>query len=162
MWTMTGGSHPLSTDISVFSNSWIFISFLMGSLENISLNNCARISVVQPLMMSIARWRCVPVELWQVLQTVLPEEGPLTLISRVSTVASPPSLYAQGYLPPDQRLASLMWQCSVTSVDSVRVHVGGGQASLICRGSARIMCMCLSSVPLENTVFGEFSAPQGC
>ena len=44
-WTRTGGSQPLSMDISVFSNSWLFTSALIGSLENASLKNCSRIAV---------------------------------------------------------------------------------------------------------------------
>ena len=159
MWTRTGGSHPFSMDITVFSNSQLFISSLMGSLKNISLNNCARISVAQPLTMSTARWKHAPLELWWVLYTVLPE-GPFTLLSRGSTGASASSLYHQGHLPPDQKPASLTVMALCHQRGQCVCSRRGGQASVTCRGSAHIMCMCLPS--LENTVLGEFSAPQGC
>lgn len=41
----------------------------------------------------------------------------------------------------------------------------GGQASLTCSGmctASCCKCMCLPSVPLENSDFQEFAVPQGC
>ena len=113
--------------------------------------------------MSTARWRCAPVGLWQVLHTVLPEEGPFPFLSRWSAGASASSLCPhQAGRHQTRRLwsdgdSALSRVYSVMSTGEVRHLWHVEMCALPLTGSAR-----LPFVPLENTTFWEFSAPQGC